>query len=84
MCSLKKAFFLQLGKKRHVGNDVLCVVFTDELTTTFSPLWIKSQFLYAYILVQVMSTTLDPLRFKVQYIINQIRYCVDCLDSICL
>jgi hypothetical protein len=60
------SFFLQLGKKRHVGNDVLCVVFTDQPETSFSPLWIKSQFLYAYILVQVLPASTDHrMKFKV-------------------
>ena len=57
---------MQLGKKRHVGNDVLCVVFTDQPETTFSPSWIKSQFIYAYILVQVLPDTPDSrMNFKV-------------------
>lgn len=61
-----------LGKKRHVGNDVLCVVFTDQPETSFSPLWIKSQFLYAYILVQVLPASTDHrMKFKVSVICRQ-------------
>lgn len=54
-----------LGKKRHIGNDVLCVVFTDETETIFSPTWIKSQFIHAYLQVQVADSTTARLRFKV-------------------
>lgn len=61
--------FLKLGKKRHIGNDVLCVVFTDETETIFSPTWIKSQFIHAYLQVQVADSTTARLRFKVYNIL---------------
>ncbi|XP_028405098.1 uncharacterized protein LOC114527596 [Dendronephthya gigantea] len=61
-----------LGKKRHVGNDVLCVVFTDRIETSFSPHWIKSQFLHAYILVQVLPASTDNhSKFQVSVICRQ-------------
>merc|ERR1719215_2287982 len=41
----------QLQRKRHIGNDIVAVVFQEE-NTPFSPEIIASHFLHAYILVQ--------------------------------
>lgn len=43
----------QLQRKRHVGNDIVCVVFLEGTHTDFSPACIKSHFLHTFILVQV-------------------------------
>lgn len=45
----------QLQRKRHIGNDIVAVVFQEE-NTPFSPDMIASHFLHAFIVVQV----LDP------------------------
>lgn len=44
---------MQLQRKRHVGNDIVCVVFLEGTETDFSPACIKSHFLHTFILVQV-------------------------------
>jgi len=41
----------QLQRKRHIGNDIVCLVF-QEGSTPFSPDMITSNFLHAYIVVQ--------------------------------
>uniref|UniRef100_A0A3B4A8H6 Rap-GAP domain-containing protein n=1 Tax=Periophthalmus magnuspinnatus TaxID=409849 RepID=A0A3B4A8H6_9GOBI len=41
----------QLQRKRHIGNDIVAVVFQEE-PTPFSPDVIASNFLHAYVLVQ--------------------------------
>ena len=41
----------QLARKRHIGNDIVAIVF-QEKSTPFSPDMISSQFLHAYIVVQ--------------------------------
>lgn len=35
----------QLGRKRHIGNDIVTIVFGDQKDFGFSPKWISSQFL---------------------------------------
>lgn len=45
----------QLQRKRHIGNDIVAIVF-QETNTPFSPDMIASHFLHAFIVVQV----LDP------------------------
>lgn len=44
---------LQLQRKRHIGNDIVCVVFLEADDTRFSPACIKSHFLHTFILVRV-------------------------------
>jgi len=46
----------QLQRKRHIGNDIVAVVF-QESNTPFSPDIIASHFLHAYIVVQPLSPT---------------------------
>ncbi|XP_077280205.1 LOW QUALITY PROTEIN: rap GTPase activating protein radish [Temnothorax americanus] len=43
----------KLQRKRHIGNDIVCVVFLEADNTTFSPACIKSHFLHTFILVRV-------------------------------
>lgn len=45
--------FAQLQRKRHIGNDIVCVVFLEADNTSFSPACIKSHFLHTFILVRV-------------------------------
>ncbi|KAM8796371.1 rap1 GTPase-activating protein 1 [Eudromia elegans] len=42
----------QLQRKRHIGNDIVAVVFQDE-NTPFVPDMIASNFLHAYVVVQL-------------------------------
>ena len=41
----------KLQRKRHIGNDIVCVVFLEADNTAFSPACIKSHFLHTFILV---------------------------------
>ena len=55
----------QLQRKRHIGNDIVAVVFQEE-NTPFSPEIIASHFLHAYILVQpVTSPSSGEVSYKV-------------------
>ena len=55
----------QLQRKRHIGNDIVAVVFQEE-NTPFSPEIIASHFLHAYILVQpVTSPSTGEVSYKV-------------------
>ena len=46
--------FLQLQRKRHIGNDIVCVVFMESETTPFSPSCVKSHFLHTFIVVRLL------------------------------
>ncbi|TNM84753.1 hypothetical protein fugu_008931 [Takifugu bimaculatus] len=54
----------QLQRKRHIGNDIVAVVFQEE-ATPFVPDMIASNFLHAFILVQVEEPCSDSTSYKV-------------------
>ncbi|MED6264168.1 Rap1 GTPase-activating protein 2 [Characodon lateralis] len=54
----------QLQRKRHIGNDIVAVVFQEE-ATPFVPDMIASNFLHAFILVQVEESCSDNISYKV-------------------
>lgn len=47
----------KLQRKRHIGNDIVCVVFLEADNTRFSPACIKSHFLHTFILVKYIIFT---------------------------
>ncbi|KAM3922574.1 rap1 GTPase-activating protein 1 isoform 2-T2 [Leptodactylus fuscus] len=54
----------QLQRKRHIGNDIVAIVFQDE-NTPFVPDMIASNFLHSYIVVQVENACTDNTVYKV-------------------
>ncbi|XP_061759126.1 rap1 GTPase-activating protein 1 isoform X6 [Nerophis ophidion] len=54
----------QLQRKRHIGNDIVAIVFQEE-NTPFVPDMIASNFLHAYIVVQVVNPCSDDVLYKV-------------------
>ncbi|XP_030602912.1 rap1 GTPase-activating protein 2-like [Archocentrus centrarchus] len=54
----------QLQRKRHIGNDIVAVVFQEE-ATPFVPDMIASNFLHAFILVQVEELCSKNTSYKV-------------------
>uniref|UniRef100_G1PIJ8 RAP1 GTPase activating protein 2 n=1 Tax=Myotis lucifugus TaxID=59463 RepID=G1PIJ8_MYOLU len=54
----------QLQRKRHIGNDIVAVIFQEE-NTPFVPDMIASNFLHAYIVVQAESPGTDTPAYKV-------------------
>lgn len=54
----------QLQRKRHIGNDIVAIVFQEE-NTPFSPDIIASNFLHTYIVVQPIDPCTDGTRYKV-------------------
>lgn len=54
----------QLQRKRHIGNDIVAIVF-QESNTPFVPDMIASHFLHAYILVQALDPNSANARYKV-------------------
>ncbi|XP_068598122.1 rap1 GTPase-activating protein 1 [Brachionichthys hirsutus] len=54
----------QLQRKRHIGNDIVAIVFQEE-NTPFVPDMIQSNFLHAYVVVQVDDACTDSVTYKV-------------------
>ncbi|XP_024921343.1 rap1 GTPase-activating protein 2-like [Cynoglossus semilaevis] len=54
----------QLQRKRHIGNDIVTVVFQEE-ATPFVPDMIASNFLHAFVVVQVENAVSDVTSYKV-------------------
>ncbi|KAM8862692.1 rap1 GTPase-activating protein 1-like isoform 10-T10 [Spinachia spinachia] len=54
----------QLQRKRHIGNDIVAILFQEE-NTPFVPDMIASNFLHAYIVVQVVKPCSDEVLYKV-------------------
>ncbi|XP_068097797.1 rap1 GTPase-activating protein 1 isoform X3 [Hyperolius riggenbachi] len=54
----------QLQRKRHIGNDIVAIVFQDK-NTPFVPDMIASNFLHAYIVVQVEEPCTENTVYKV-------------------
>ncbi|XP_075047471.1 rap1 GTPase-activating protein 1 isoform X6 [Mixophyes fleayi] len=54
----------QLQRKRHIGNDIVAIVFQDD-NTPFVPDMIASNFLHSYIVVQVEEPCTENTVYKV-------------------
>uniref|UniRef100_A0A3Q0RX82 RAP1 GTPase activating protein n=1 Tax=Amphilophus citrinellus TaxID=61819 RepID=A0A3Q0RX82_AMPCI len=54
----------QLQRKRHIGNDIVAIVFQEE-NTPFVPDMIQSNFLHAYVVVQVENACAGDVTYKV-------------------
>uniref|UniRef100_A0A674HN61 RAP1 GTPase activating protein 2 n=1 Tax=Taeniopygia guttata TaxID=59729 RepID=A0A674HN61_TAEGU len=54
----------QLQRKRHIGNDIVAIIF-QEKNTPFVPDMIASNFLHAYIVVQVENPEAENTAYKV-------------------
>lgn len=57
---------IQLQRKRHIGNDIVAIVFQEE-NTPFVPDMIQSNFLHAYVVVQVENACTDSVTYKVSF-----------------
>lgn len=54
----------QLQRKRHIGNDIVAIVF-QESNTPFSPDMIASHFLHAFIVIQPLEPNTSNTRYKI-------------------
>ncbi|CAG0899507.1 unnamed protein product [Cyprideis torosa] len=54
----------QVQRKRHIGNDIVSVVFQDA-NTPFTPNMIVSHFLHSFVVVQVVEPNSSNTRYKV-------------------
>ncbi|KAK6621395.1 hypothetical protein RUM43_011701 [Polyplax serrata] len=59
----------KLQRKRHIGNDIVCVVFLEADNTSFSPSCIKSHFLHTFILIRTSpKIKRKPTRYEVSVV----------------
>ena len=59
----------KLQRKRHVGNDIVCVVFLEADNTRFSPSCIKSHFLHTFIVVRCSpKIKFNPARYEISVV----------------
>lgn len=70
---------LQLQRKRHIGNDIVAIVFQEE-NTPFVPDMIQSNFLHAYVVVQVENACTDNVTYKVGS--KDAQYCIKTIWTI--
>lgn len=62
-------FFSKLQRKRHIGNDIVCVVFLEADNTSFSPACIKSHFLHTFIIIKTsVKRKCSPTRYEVGFL----------------
>ncbi|KAF8790816.1 Rap1 GTPase-activating protein 1 like protein [Argiope bruennichi] len=54
----------QLQRKRHIGNDVVAIIFQDE-NTPFMPTMIASHFLHTFVVVQAIEPLTPHTRYRV-------------------
>jgi len=55
----------QIKRKRHIGNDIVCIVFQDSVGCCFSPRAIKSQMIHTYIAVCLEGSINGVKRYRV-------------------
>lgn len=56
-----------IGRKRHIGNDVVSIIFQDQ-NTPFNPSSIRSHFLHVFIVVQVEEANTASTYYKVSVV----------------
>ena len=56
----------QLERKRHIGNDIVAIVF-QETETTFNPECITSQFLHTYLVVAPLNANGTQFKISVMH-----------------
>merc|ERR550532_6735 len=54
----------QLQRKRHIGNDIVAIIFQEE-NTPFVPDMIASHFLHTYLVIQPLDSCSSCTRYKV-------------------
>lgn len=55
----------QLLRKRHIGNDIVTIVFQEPGALPFTPKGIRSQFQHVFIVVQAINPCTENTHYKV-------------------
>ena len=74
---------LQLLRKRHIGNDIVTVIFQDPEAKPFCAKNIRSQFQHVFVVVRcIPSTENKPVQYKYVYVC--LSYCVFVCVCVCV
>lgn len=55
---------LQLARKRHIGNDMVTVIFQESDALPFSPITVRSHFQHVFIIVRVSNPCTDDVTYR--------------------
>ncbi|XP_041352798.1 signal-induced proliferation-associated 1-like protein 2 isoform X2 [Gigantopelta aegis] len=55
----------QLLRKRHIGNDIVTIVFQEAGTLPFTPKTVRSQFQHVFIIVKVSNPNTENVRYSI-------------------
>lgn len=78
VCSLINVpMLLQLLRKRHIGNDIVTIVFQEPGALPFTPKTVRSQFQHVFIIVKVHNPCTDNVHYRC-VIYNRYLFWVTC------
>ena len=55
---------LQLLRKRHIGNDIVTIVFQEPGALPFSPHTVRSQFQHVFVIVRVTNPNSENTHYR--------------------
>uniref|UniRef100_A0AC34F1L5 Rap-GAP domain-containing protein n=1 Tax=Panagrolaimus sp. ES5 TaxID=591445 RepID=A0AC34F1L5_9BILA len=55
----------QLSRKRHIGNDMVTIIFQEPGASPFSPITVRSHFQHVFIIVRVSNPCTDNVSYRV-------------------
>ncbi|VDP32850.1 unnamed protein product [Soboliphyme baturini] len=61
----------QLSRKRHIGNDIVTIIFQDPGALPFNPRTMRSHFQHVFIIVRVSNPSTDNVRYRCGFANNQ-------------
>lgn len=59
----------QLLRKRHIGNDIVTIVFQEPGAQPFTPKNIRSQFQHVFVVVRAINPCTDNAQYRLVFII---------------
>lgn len=64
VCYYIVTLLLQLLRKRHIGNDIVTIVFQEPGALPFTPKTVRSQFQHVFIIVKVHNPCTDNVHYR--------------------
>lgn len=61
---LRRSVFIQLLRKRHIGNDIVTIVFQEPGALPFTPKNIRSHFQHVFVIVKVHNPCTDNVCYR--------------------
>lgn len=58
------AYVFQLSRKRHIGNDIVTIIFQDPGALPFSAQTVRSHFQHVFLVVRAHNPNTDSLRYR--------------------